>query len=102
VYAVEERFDSKNGGTYLFCPCQGWLAAFRNGNDCRHVKTVRTTHLLNENIFGLPPTPAPEAISLRVPERQERDPHTIGACGIRYKHSREDHEAAALLLGVSQ
>lgn len=36
-YRVEERPDTKLGGTYLFCPCPGWKFQKGKGKDCRHV-----------------------------------------------------------------
>lgn len=41
VYHVVERDDTVNGGTYWFCPCQGWATSRGRGKDCRHVAVAR-------------------------------------------------------------
>lgn len=40
-YSVEERIDTKNGGTYFFCPCPGWKFAMGKGKVCRHAEQAR-------------------------------------------------------------
>jgi hypothetical protein len=35
---VEERIDTKNGGTYLYCPCPSWKF---QGQMCKHTIAVK-------------------------------------------------------------
>lgn len=37
-YTVEERPDTVNGGTYLWCSCPAWPFQRGKGNDCKHVR----------------------------------------------------------------
>ena len=36
-WRVEKRIDTKNGGTYLYCPCPAWKFG---GQDCKHTTIV--------------------------------------------------------------
>jgi len=45
VYTVTEKPDSMKGGWYWHCTCQGWLPAYRNGNRCKHIKSVMSTQV---------------------------------------------------------
>ena len=40
TYIVEERLDTKNGGTYMYCNCKGWRYQKGKGLDCAHVAQV--------------------------------------------------------------
>ena len=39
-HRVEEREDSRYGGTYLWCDCPGWKFAIGKGG-CAHVRLAR-------------------------------------------------------------
>jgi len=38
VYHVEEREDTRYGGTYVYCPCPGWVFQKGKGVLCRHAQ----------------------------------------------------------------
>jgi hypothetical protein len=37
-YHVEEREDTRHGGTYVYCPCPGWGFQMGKGKLCRHAQ----------------------------------------------------------------
>jgi len=37
---VERRYDTKNGGTYFYCPCPAWKFG---GQSCKHTQRVEDT-----------------------------------------------------------
>ena len=41
TYTVEERADSRFGGTYIHCTCPQWGIQLGKGNDCKHVLEIR-------------------------------------------------------------
>jgi hypothetical protein len=41
TYRVEERIDTKNGGTYLHCQCPSWGFMRGRQKDCKHVVNVK-------------------------------------------------------------
>lgn len=103
IYTVEERADSKNGGTYLHCTCQGWLIAYRNGHPCKHIASLQPQPLLAK-----PYSKAWNVLSTdaRLPHEQPplvplNDPHANGACGLPQwqVHTKEDHDAYVALMG---
>lgn len=47
TYTVEERADSRYGGTYIHCTCPQWGIQKGKGRDCKHVIEIRWK-------FGIP------------------------------------------------
>jgi len=41
TYFVEERPDTKFGGSYFYCNCAGWRFQKGKGLDCKHVAFIK-------------------------------------------------------------
>lgn len=42
TWTVEQRIDTKFGGTYLFCPCASWRFNQQAPKECKHTREAQS------------------------------------------------------------